>query len=193
MRIGIEARRRADLVAVGATLARLGLIRGREGNLSSRLDTGTVLLTPRGADKGRLSAPDLVRCVVDEPPPRGASSEALTHLAVYRRYPAIGAIVHAHPTATLALAARALAPDPNLLEEGRALVPNVELVAPLPPGSEELAHACADALGRAPVVVVRAHGVFGAGVDAWQAMERVQIVEVLATMALTNIGPWVEI
>jgi ribulose-5-phosphate 4-epimerase/fuculose-1-phosphate aldolase len=193
MRIGIEARRRAELVAVGATLARLGLIRGREGNLSSRLDERTFLLTPRGADKGRLSAPDLLRCTVDEPPPPGASSEAPTHLAVYRRYAAIGAIVHAHPRATLALAARALAPDPNLLEEGRALVSDVELVAPLPPGSEELAHACADALGRAPALVVRGHGVFAVGADAREAMERVQIVEVLATMALTNVGPWVEI
>ena len=183
---GIEARRRAELVAVGATLARLGLIRGREGNLSCRLGEGVVLITPRGADKGRLSTGDLVHCHVDQSPPPRASSETLAHLAAYRRCPGVGAIVHAHPRAILSLAARALAPDPNLLDEGRALVPRIELVAPLPPGSGELASACAEALSRAPVVIVRGHGVFASGGDIWQALERVQVVEVLAAMALTD-------
>jgi L-fuculose-phosphate aldolase len=186
MEIGSESRRRAELVAAGATLARLGLIRGREGNLSCRLDERVVLVTPRGVDKGRLSAADLVRCPVGQVPPPQASTEAAAHLAAYRRCPSVGAIVHAHPPAVLSLAARALAPDPNLLDEGRALVARIELIAPLPPGSDELAFACAEALSRAPVVIVRGHGVFGSGADLWQALERVQVVELLAAMALTD-------
>ena len=193
MGIGFEALRRAELVAAGAALARLGLIRGREGNLSCRLDEGTILLTRRGADKGRLSAADLVRCAVAGPPPPESSSEAPTHLAAYRHGRSLGALVHAHPRATLVLAARALAPNPDILDEGRALVGRVELLQRLRPGSEELARACAEALTRASTVIVRGHGVFGAGGDVWQALERVQVVEVLAAMALAEIGPWVEI
>jgi L-fuculose-phosphate aldolase len=193
MTIGTEALRRAQLVAAGATLSRSGLIRGREGNLSCRLEDGVVLLTPRGADKGRLSAADLVRCRVAEGPPAGASSEAAVHLAAYRRCPGLRAVVHAHPPSVLSLAAKALAPDPNLLEEGRALVPAIEILGALPPGSGELAAACSEALSRVPVVIVRAHGIFAGGDDIWQALERVQVVDVLATMTLADGSAGVEI
>jgi L-fuculose-phosphate aldolase len=193
MEIGNEALRRAELVAVGAALARRGLIRGREGNFSCRLDSETILVSPRGADKGRLAGSDLVRCRLDQPPPPQASSEAAVHLTVYRRCPVAQAVVHAHPPAVLALATRALLPDPGLLEEGRVLVPRLEIVAPLAPGSEQLASACAEALTRAPVVVVRGHGVFAIGDDPWQALERVEVVDVLAGIALTDSRMGVEI
>jgi L-fuculose-phosphate aldolase len=188
-----EALRRAELVAVGAALSRRGLIRGREGNLSCRLDAQSILLTPRGTDKGHLSAPDLVRCWIGEPPPPRASTEALAHLAFYRRCPPAQALVHAHPRDLLTLAGRGLLPDPGTLDEGLALVPRIESVPPLPPGSEGLAEACAEALSRAPVAVVRRHGVFCAGDDIWQALERVEIVELLAGIALSEIWKGAEI
>jgi L-fuculose-phosphate aldolase len=193
MDIGTEALRRAELVAVGAALARRGLIRGREGNFSCRLDAETILVSPRGADKGRLAGSELVSCRLDEPPPPQASSEVSVHLTVYWRCPPARAIVHAHPPAVLALATRALLPDPSLLEEGRVLVPRLEIVAPMAPGSEQLALACAEALARAPVVVVRGHGVFCIGDDPWQALERVEVVDVLAGIALTDARMGVEI
>jgi L-fuculose-phosphate aldolase len=188
-----EALRRAELVAVGAALSRRGLIRGREGNLSCRLDAQSVLLTPRGADKGRLSGLDLLRCRIGEPPPQRASTEARAHLVFYRRCPSAQALVHAHPRDLLTLAGRGLLPDPGTLDEGRALVPRIESVPPLPPGSEMLAEACAEALTRAPVAVVRGHGVFCAGDDIWQALERVEVVELLAGIALSEIWKGAEI
>jgi L-fuculose-phosphate aldolase len=186
MGIWTEPLRRAELVAVGAALVRRGLIRGREGNLSCRLDARTILLTPRGADKGRLAASDLVRCRLDEPPGARASSEALAHLAVYRRCPAAQALVHAHPRDLLALSGRGLVPDPGLLDEGLVIVPRIENVPPLPPGSERLAEACAEALARAPVAVVRRHGVFCSGGDLWEALQRVEVVELLAGIVLSE-------
>jgi L-fuculose-phosphate aldolase len=188
-----EPLRRAELVAAGAALVRRGLVRGREGNLSCRLEARTILLTPRGADKGRLAGPDLVLCRLDEPPAERASSEALAHLAVYRRCPAAQAIVHAHPRDVLALSGRGRLPDPGLLDEGLAIVPRIENVPPLPPGSERLAEACADALARAPVAVVRRHGVFCSGGDIWEALQRVEVVELLAGIALSEIWREAEI
>ncbi|HVN31416.1 MAG TPA: class II aldolase/adducin family protein [Thermoanaerobaculaceae bacterium] len=188
-----EALRRAELVAVGAALSRRGLIRGREGNLSCRLGSQSILLTPRGAHKGCLSAPELVTCWIGEPPPPRASTEAPAHLAFYRRCPSAQALVHAHPRDVLALVRRGLLPDPGMLDEGRLLVPRIESVPPLPPGSERLADACAEALARAPVAVVRGHGVFCAGDDIWQALERVEVVELLAGIALSEIWKGAEI
>jgi len=179
-----ESLLRAEMVAVGAALVRSGLIRGREGNLSCRLADGAILLTPRGRDKGRLAGPELVRCEPGLPPPPAASSEAKAHLAVYRACPDVLALVHAHPAAVLTLSALGRLPSPTLLKEGNLLVPHIEAVAALPPGSQELAEACASAIRRAPAAVLRQHGALCAGADLWQALDRVEALELLARIEL---------
>lgn len=181
------------MVAVGSALSRRGLIRGREGNLSCRLDDGVILLTPRGAYKGRLSGSDLVRCTPGQPPPPGASSEAKTHLEVYRRCPGVRAIIHAHPPAVLALSALGRVPSPELLLEGKALVPRVELVPAITAGSGELADACGRAVQLAPAVVLLEHGALCAGDDLWQALDRVEVLELLASIELARSGSIVPI
>ena len=182
----VEAERRAQLVAVGALLARRGLIRAAEGNLSCRLDDGRVLLTPRGGNKGRLDGAALIVCAVADQPPSAASSEALAHLETYRRRPEIGALVHAHPEALLALDALGELPRPGDLKEGELLVGRIARVAALPPGSRELAVACAEALADATVVVMARHGALAAGADPAQALARLEAAELLARVALAR-------
>ncbi len=179
-----ELRLRAELVAAGARLARLGLVRGGEGNLSARLGSGHVLISPRGADKGRLSMPSLVRRALAGGGGDEASTEAVVHLAVYRRCPEVGALVHAHPGAVLALDALGGVPEPAALLEGPVVVPRIVRVPPLAPGGEALAAACAEALRGAPVAVLSAHGVLAAGRDAAEAVFRVEVTELLASVAL---------
>jgi L-fuculose-phosphate aldolase len=179
-----EARLRAELVAAGAAMARQGLVRGREGNLSCRLDHETVLATPSGWDKGRLTGRCLVRCRLSEAPPARASSEIVTHLVVYLALGDVGGIVHAHPPATLALASRGIAPNPRRLKEGEALIGKIEVVPALTPGSFELAEACALALGRAPAVVLADHGAFARGRDLTEALIRLETLELLARVTL---------
>ncbi len=181
------------MVAAGSALARRGLVRGVEGNLSCRLAGEEALLTPAGADKGRLSASALRRCRIAEAPPAGVSSEARMHLAVYRDCPDVQAIVHAHPANVLALSALGRVPSPALLREGEALVPRVEAVPPLPPGSRELAEACARAMRRAPAVVLLEHGAVCAGDDLAQALLRVEVLELLAAIELARSGAVVPI
>jgi ribulose-5-phosphate 4-epimerase/fuculose-1-phosphate aldolase len=180
----IEALRRAEIVAVGAALARQGLIRGREGNISARLDDRWFLLTPTAADKRGLLAPDLLRCSQEGPLPSNASSEGLLHLETYRVLPAAGAVVHAHAPAVLALADRGELPDPRRLKEGEALVRAVAVVPALPPGSLELARTAAAALRANPVAVMQRHGLVAVGEDLWEALARVEVAELLARIAL---------
>lgn len=181
-----EALRRAEVVAVGASLARQGLIRSREGNISCRLDAHHFLLTPRGSDKRRLNAKDLLVIPLAGPIPGMASSEAPLHLETYRHCPEVGAVVHAHPANVLALETRGRMPSPQALKEGEAMVPRVARVPVHPPGSEALALACARALKRAPVAVMARHGVVAGGADLWEALARVEVVELLARLALEH-------
>jgi len=106
------------------------------------------------------------------------------HLEVYRACPDVLALVHAHPTSALALSALGRVPSPALLLEGMALVPRIELVEPLPPGSQELAEACACAIRRAPAAVLKRHGVLCAGRDLREALDRVEVLELLAQIEL---------
>ncbi|MCU0291299.1 MAG: class II aldolase/adducin family protein [Thermoanaerobaculaceae bacterium] len=183
-----EPRLRAEIVAAGASLTRLGLIRGAEGNISVRVGPASVLVTPSGWAKGRLQGACLVLCHLDAEPPRGASSEALAHLLTYQRHPLIAALVHAHPPGVLALATRGAIPDPELLKEGRLLVPRVARVPALAPGSRELAEECAVALGRAPAVVMARHGAITAGSSLREALQRMEVLELLAQTALSAHG-----
>lgn len=183
-----EHRLRAEVVAAGATLARLGLVRGAEGNISVRVDAERCLVTPAGRSKGRLRGAELVVCRIDDEPAAGASSEALAHLLVYRRCPEVGALVHAHPPAVLALATRGAVPDPGLLREGGLLVERVARVPALAPGSRELAQECALAIARAPAAVMARHGALTAGATLRQALQRMEVLELLAQTALAAHG-----
>jgi L-fuculose-phosphate aldolase len=180
----IEARRRAELVAAGALLARRGLIRGPEGNLSCRLDGRSILITPCGLDKGRLHGAELLRCDLESSPPPGSSSEAAIHFAAYAAAPALAALIHAHPPRLLGLDARGGLPDVELLIESRHLVGRIVRVPPLEPGSRELAEACRSALLEAPVAVLTRHGVLASGASVAEALLRVELVELLAAMTL---------
>lgn len=188
MTVWNEALARAELVAAGAALAREGLIRGREGNLSCRLPDGRLLLTPRGTDKGRLTGARLVACRLDEPLPAEVSSEALMHFAIYRHCPAVGAIVHAHPPFVLSLESRGRLPSPSSLKEGEAVVPKIARVPLFPPGSPELAEACARALKRAPLAVMARHGAVAVGSGPADALARLEVAELLARIALVQPG-----
>ena len=186
-----EARRRADLVSVGASLERQGLLRGREGNLSCRLDDGAALVTPRGVPKGRMACSSLVRVALDGPLPPEASSEVAMHLEVYGRVPDVGAIVHAHPPAVLALSLTwpaDPAPDVSLLAEGEALLAVVGVIPPFSPGSMELAVAAAATLAGTPAAVMLHHGAVAAARTPQQALERMELLELLARVELIRRG-----
>ncbi|MEW6336201.1 MAG: class II aldolase/adducin family protein [Acidobacteriota bacterium] len=184
-----EARLRSELVAAGAELSRLGLIRAGEGNFSARIEGDRFLLTRAGAAKRRLVAHSLALCGCRSELPAGASSEGRMHQAVYRAFPEVAAIVHAHPPAVLALVARGGWPDVSRLTEAALLVGAVSRVEALPPGSAELAEAVARALRGATVAVMVGHGIVGVGATVEQAVARVLTVDLLAGILLHAGGP----
>ena len=97
-----EAAARAALIAAGRDLARRGWLEATSGNLSCRIDGGRMAVTASGCRKGELAEDDIVAVALDGPLPSGVSAEAPLHVSLYRRDPAVGAVLHVHsPTATL--------------------------------------------------------------------------------------------
>ena len=86
-------------------LPRRGLVTYTWGNVSARdRETGLVVIKPSGLDYDKMRAEDMVVIDLEGKIVEGGlrpSSDYLTHLALYKRYPVIGGIVHTHsPRAT---------------------------------------------------------------------------------------------
>ena len=86
-------------------LPRRGLITYTWGNVSGRdAETGYFVIKPSGVDYDKLTPEDMVVVDLDGNVIEGKyrpSSDTPTHIELYKRYPAIGGIVHTHsPEAT---------------------------------------------------------------------------------------------
>ncbi len=184
----IPRRAAHELVAAGAQLAAAGLILPGEGNLSVRSDGGRCVITPTGVDKGRLTSARLLLLPLDgSPPPVGASIESRLHVEVYRRFPQVAAVVHAHPLHVQALAMSSRLPDCTLLMEGTELLGTVGWTGCYEPGSGELALAVADALATSRACVLYRHGAVTVGSTMSRAVRRMMLLERLAILTLAAV------
>ena len=177
------------IVRAGARLGRRGLIAAGEGNLSCRLDDGSILVTPSGYRKDELTVDDLVDLdpagvVMGRAGGPAPTSDLVIHLAVYGARPEIRALAHAHLPASMGLTLAGERPDAGALPETAALLRNVPFVPFGEMGSVELAGRIAAAFaedhGPAPVaVILERHGAVAVGDDPGRAVDRLELVEVL--------------
>lgn len=156
-----------------------GLVAGRDGNLSARADGETLLVTPSGRNKGRLTSEDLLETDLEGNPLRGGkvTSEIGLHTFVYRRRPDVGAVIHTHATYCTAFALREQGfPDDLLIETSVSLGP-VGLAAFAVPGTPEMAASLEPWVDRCDVVLLSHHGVCTFGTDLWEAYDRLEAAE----------------
>jgi L-fuculose-phosphate aldolase len=76
-----------------------GLVEGTAGNVSGRVDDGTVVLTPSSLGYEAMTLDDLVVVDLDGEVvsgQRSPTSEKAVHLAALAAYPEVGAVVHCH-------------------------------------------------------------------------------------------------
>jgi len=198
---------RAELVRHYRLLREHGLNDSHSGNASVR-DGDAVWITPTGACADSLTRGDLVRCALDSSEASagdpvgtkpGASLDAPLHLAVYRRNPAAGAVLHSHgPHAiALTLASREFVP---IDFEGAYYFPRVPVVV----ADATAAGAAADYVQQSPalvaealaahkVCVYRGHGVYAWGEDLDRAYKWSSSFEASARIAwlarLAGIAP----
>jgi L-fuculose-phosphate aldolase len=177
------------IVRAGARLGRRGLIAAAEGNLSARLDDGSILVTPSGFRKDELELDDLV--VVDPSWAVGATRVGLTptsdlaiHRAVYAARDDVRAVAHAHLPASMGLTLAGERPDATALPETAALLKHLPFVAYGEMGSEELAGRVAaaftdDVAGLPVAVLLERHGAVAVGDTPDAAVDRLELVEVL--------------
>jgi len=184
-----QAQAKQEIISAGRRLAAQGLVYAHSGNISSRLDQGSCLITASGVLKSALTEEDVLRIdyqgrVLDTSLQRRPSSETGLHTALYRNDPQIAAIVHAHPPYATALASAGQALNWRLLEESRLFLGPVPLLPQLPAGSAELARAAAAAAADVSALLLAGHGAISWGESMEEALCRMEIIEHTARVML---------
>lgn len=103
----MDEKLRQEICEVCHLLYDRGYVVSNDGNVSARTERGTVLITPSGVGKGRMTPDMLVETDLDGhilSGDRHPSSESKMHWMVYRERPDVMAVVHAHPPLSTAFA-----------------------------------------------------------------------------------------
>ncbi len=94
------------LVELGREFHARGWVPATSGNFSARIDAGRIAITVSGRHKGRLVPQDIMLADLDGnslSPGKHPSAETLLHTMLYRRYPAVGGVLHTHSQAATVL------------------------------------------------------------------------------------------
>ena len=174
------------LVAMGRRLDARGWAPATAGNYSVRLDDGSFAVTTSGTHKGRLAPGDIMRVDAEGRglTPGRPSAETALHLALYRRFADVGAVLHGHSPQAVGLS-RATDADAWVFRghEMLKIFPGVatheaEIRLPIVPNSQDMTAIDAAvaphllAPGTAPAYLIRSHGLYAWGRDLDEA-ERV--------------------
>lgn len=180
-----EDERREVLNAV-ERIAGAGLVAGSSGNVSRRIgapEGDLIAITASSVPYHRFTLADVLVVDFEIEPVVGdgvPSSESLTHVAIYRARPDVGAVVHTHSLHASAFAV-AGKPIPAVLDEQVVILGGaIEVAAYASSASEELAERAVEALGERAAVLLRQHGVVGVGRQLEEAVAVVELVERVA-------------
>ena len=169
-----------EIVAVCCRLYDRGLIAGQDGNVSVRLSSGHILVTPSGLSKVDVTPDDLVELTAEgEPVTRGpaASSEIGMHLRIYRERPDVRAIVHAHPPVATAFGVAGRDFMDAVLPEVIFHLGRVPLVPFALPGTPALGDAMAPYLADHDAFLLASHGATTVGPTLRLAHQRMESLE----------------
>lgn len=193
------AQLRAEVLGANLALPARGLVTLTWGNASGLdRERGLVVIKPSGVSYDALGAEDLVVLDLDGHVVSGErrpSTDAPTHLALYRAYPGIGGVVHTHSTWATVWAQSGreipllgtthadLSPHPIPVTRGLSAA-EVKTDYEGATGTVLLETLAAFGPDELPCALVRGHAPFCWGADATAALEHAVALEEVARMAL---------
>jgi ribulose-5-phosphate 4-epimerase/fuculose-1-phosphate aldolase len=185
-----ESQLREQICLFARSLFERGLTHGSSGNISARLDDGSLLMTPTDAslgflDPARLSRFDPSGRHIDGDKP---TKEAPLHRALYETRTASGAVVHLHSTHSVAVS---MLPEIDPASVLPAMTPyyvmrvgDTALVPYHRPGDPAVADAIRGLAGRYASVLLANHGPVVAGESLSAAVYAIEELEETARLYL---------
>lgn len=183
-----EAEQKQQMVRLAKSLFDRGYSVGGAGNLSVRLDSQRILVTPTGSSLGRLEAErlsvlDMQGNLLSGDKP---SKESVFHLAMYRKNPDCQAIVHLHSTYLTALSCIENIDTANAI---KAFTPyyvmrvgNLQVIPYYRPGDVNIARELSERALSGKAFLLANHGIVVTGSDLLDAVNNSEELEETAKL-----------
>jgi L-ribulose-5-phosphate 4-epimerase len=180
---------RRDLVRLHAELPRQDLVVWTGGNVSARdPETGLVAIKPSGVRYEDLTAESMVVLDPDGNVVEGThkpSSDAASHLYIYRHRPDVNGVVHTHSRYATAFAAVGRSIPVYLTAHADEFGGEIPCAGFAMIGDEAIGAQVVATIGRSPAVLLKNHGVFTIGSSVEAAVKAAVMTEdVAATVFL---------
>ena len=183
-----ERELRQKIVEIGRQVYERGFVAASDGNISGRLDDGTIVTTPTMVCKGRMTEEMLVLVDIngrklrrDE---RNPSSEFAMHRTIYRLRPDVHAVVHAHPPFGTGFAVANVPLDKPLLSEVILTLGCIPLTSYGTPSTEEISDSLSPFIPHHDALLLANHGAVAYGPDLQMAYDRMETLEHFAKITL---------
>ena len=184
------------IIKAGMNLDRYGLISLAGGNVSMRMESGEILVTPSGMIYEDMVADDVIvmdlqgKIIEGE---RKPSSDTAAILYIFNQRPDVNAVIHTHqPYATaISLIEGETEFRADLTTLGNSCGGNVPIAPYSSPGSEDMGIDTVKYLGEGHAVILAHHGVMTCGDSLKQALNAAVYLEECARgyLAAKAVGP----
>jgi L-fuculose-phosphate aldolase len=175
-----------EIIQAGKRMYDRGYVASNDGNISARIDSEKVLITPTGVSKGFMKPEDLT--VVDYngkvvSGTRKPSSEVFMHLQVYKDRPDVNSVCHSHPPYATGFAVAGIPLDKCVLPEVVIALGSIPLIEYGTPGTEEFYKPVLKFLKDYDAFLLANHGALTVGKDVLNAYHKMETLEHFAKIA----------
>ncbi|MDD6435441.1 MAG: class II aldolase/adducin family protein [Clostridiales bacterium] len=169
-----------EVIKTGMKLDRYGLIALAGGNVSLRMPTGEILVTPSGMIYEEMVADDVVVMDIDGniiEGERKPSSDTVGILYILKHRPDLNAVIHTHQPYATAISLIQDEFRADLTTLGNACRGNIKCTPYSSPGSVEMGMDTVEYLGDQLAVILSHHGVNTVGDSLKQALNAAVYLE----------------
>lgn len=180
-----EYQLKQEICEIGRRIYAKGFAAANDGNITVRLDDGSVLCTPTMVSKGFLKPDDI--CKVDMhgnqlEGRRKRTSEILLHLELFRDDPTMIAVVHCHPPYATAFSIAGEDIPSCVLPEVEIFLGVVPTAVYENPGGQTFAETIRPFVGQANTILLKNHGTISWGRSLQEAYFRTEILDAYCRM-----------
>lgn len=155
------------------------LIGGYGGNISIR-ENDNLLITPSGMNKSFLKEDDLIIVNMNGEVLEGngkPSTEILMHFEIYKKREDVKAIIHSHPSYSVAICISDIEIMNELLPETIIYLGKIGFAKYIKPGTLDLAKSVAESLTDGDASFMENHGVVVVGKNLIDAYSKIELLE----------------
>jgi len=178
---------KAEIVKYAKLIYDKGFVCATDGNISYKISTDHILLTPSGIRKSELTESDIVTINMKGEKTAGkhdASSELRLHLKVYQLRPDIKTVIHAHPPVCTALTIAGISLEKPVLPEVVLSLGEIPTAIYATPTTDEVAQSIKDYIISHDALMLERHGSLTVGFTLEAAYQKLEKMEYCAKVIM---------